>query len=72
MGGIMKSKSRVGAYVLIALGAVFLLSNFGLLPHLFLKQWWPIILIAVGIISLARRSCCEKGKGGEPTWPSSR
>jgi hypothetical protein len=53
----MKYKSGIRACVLIALGAIFLLSNFGLLPHLFMKQWWPLILIFVGIFCLIRR--CE-------------
>ena len=57
----MKCKSGIGACVLIALGAIFLLSNFGLLPHLFMKQWWPLILIFVGILLLIHRGK-PKGK----------
>ena len=56
----MKSKSGIGAFILIALGIVFLLANFGLLPHPFLKQWWPLILVFVGLLSLIRRSSREK------------
>jgi len=56
----MKSKSGIGAYILIALGAIFLLSKSGLLPHPFMAQWWPLILIIVGILLLIRRSFCEK------------
>lgn len=54
----MKSKSRLGAYVLILLGVIFLLSNHGLLPRLgpLMSQWWPLILIIVGILVLLRRS----------------
>jgi hypothetical protein len=53
----MHSKSRFGAYLLIVLGVIFLLSNFGMIPRLgpLLAQWWPVILIVVGVISLVRR-----------------
>jgi hypothetical protein len=56
----MKSKSGIGAYILIVLGALFLLSNFRLLPHPFMARWWPLILVLVGIMSLVRRSSREK------------
>ncbi len=48
----------LGPIVLIALGVLFLLSNFGLLPRLWplLAQWWPVILIVVGISMLVKRS----------------
>jgi len=53
----MRSKSSIGAFVLIGLGVLFLLSNFGLLPNLgaMFARWWPLILIAVGAGMLLRR-----------------
>ncbi len=53
----MKNGSRVGAIVLIVLGSVFLLSNFGLVPRIgpLMAQWWPLILVAVGVGLLLRR-----------------
>jgi hypothetical protein len=68
----MKRRSGIGAYVLVALGVIFLLSNFGLLPHLLVKFWWPAILIVAGILLLVRRSACKKEKGAETAWPSSK
>ena len=52
----MKSKSAISAYILIGLGIIFLLSNHGLLPRLgpLMAQWWPLILIIVGIWLLLR------------------
>jgi hypothetical protein len=45
--------------VVIALGVVFLAHNLGYLPlwHLrrLLEVWWPVILIAVGVLWLVRR-----------------
>ena len=53
----MKSKSRFAAVILISLGVVFLLVNHGLIPRLgpLFAQWWPLILIAVGVSLLFRR-----------------
>jgi hypothetical protein len=46
-------KGNVAAIVLVVLGTFFLLSNLGLvtvsLAEL-LKTWWPLILIAVGLM----------------------
>ena len=42
----------VWGLVLIALGVFFLLSSFGYLPHLFLYNNWPVLVIAVGVGSL--------------------
>jgi hypothetical protein len=58
----MKSKSMFGAYILIALGIIFLLSNLGLLPPLgkIMALGWPVILIIVGISLMLRRSSHKK------------
>jgi len=58
----MKCKSGIGAYILIVLVAVFLMANFGLLPHPLMKQWWPLILVLVGILSLIRRREAKKSE----------
>ena len=58
----MRSKHGIGAYILIVLGAVFLMANFGLLPHPLMKQWWPLILVLVGIMSLMRRREAKKSE----------
>jgi hypothetical protein len=53
----MSIKPRVGALILIVLGALFLLSNLGMLPRLgpLFAQWWPLILIVVGVSMLVRK-----------------
>jgi hypothetical protein len=58
----MKSRTRIGAYILIGLGIIFLMSNFGWIPrlHVLMAQWWPLILIIVGILLLIRHS--SRGK----------
>jgi hypothetical protein len=61
-GGVMRSKSGLGAYILIALGIIFLLSNLGWLPHLgpLMARGWPLILIIAGVLLLIRRSSHKK------------
>jgi len=60
----MRSRSRTGAFVLILIGVIFLLINLGVLPVAELKallaQWWPLILILVGVAMLLR-----PGKGDQ-------
>ena len=58
----MKSESAISADILIGLGIIFLLSNLGWLPPIrsLVFQWWPIILIIVGILVLIRRSSGRK------------
>jgi hypothetical protein len=53
-------KSKFGAYILIALGIIFLLSNLGWLSRSLIAQWWPLILIFVGVLLLIRRSSRQK------------
>ena len=54
----MHLRSRTGAIVLIIVAALFLLSNLGVVPQLgpLLRQWWPLILIVIGVIMLVQRS----------------
>jgi hypothetical protein len=54
----MLVRSRTGALVLIVVGTLFLLSNLGWIPQIgpLLRQWWPLILIIVGILMLVQRS----------------
>jgi Domain of unknown function (DUF5668) len=50
-------RSNFLALVLIILGALFLLSNFNMIPrvgHLF-RQWWPLLLILAGAYLLLNR-----------------
>ena len=53
----MQSKSGIGAVILIVLGVLFLLSNFGWIPRIgpLFAQWWPAILIAAGVTLLVRK-----------------
>ena len=49
------SNRFVGGLVLLGLGLIFLLSNFGYFPSGLWGRWWPLILIAIGLIILLRR-----------------
>lgn len=67
--------------LLIAFGAAFLLSNFGYLAWFDWDRWWPVLLIAIGILMLRRPAGDEtpavgdvSGQPGSPAemTPSAR
>jgi hypothetical protein len=49
----------IGPILLIVVGAVLLLSNLGLVQigqlKTVLKDWWPALLIVIGVLQLRRR-----------------
>jgi phage shock protein C len=47
---------QVGAIILIALGAFFLLSNAGFFDFVRWQYLWPLLLIAIGVVLLAQRA----------------
>lgn len=51
-------RSHFGALILIVLGAIFLGINLGYIPaaqlRILFAQWWPAILILVGVLLLVR------------------
>ena len=53
-------KFAIWPVILIVLGLAFLAHNLGLVPFEVLRDlistWWPLILIAVGVSGLMRRS----------------
>ncbi len=53
----MQVRSKLGGLILIVLGVLFLLANFGWIPRLgpLFAQWWPLILVIVGGTILMRR-----------------
>ena len=53
--GAARTSVPVGAIVLIGLGVLFLLGNFGLLQEEWFHRGWPVILIGVGVLMLWKR-----------------
>ncbi|HXM97909.1 MAG TPA: DUF5668 domain-containing protein [Candidatus Dormibacteraeota bacterium] len=50
------SKDRpVGPMILIAMGGLFLLNNFGFFSFFQIHRFWPVILIAVGVLMFRNR-----------------
>ena len=41
-------------FILVIVGALLLANNFDLLPVGWLRQWWPVLLIAIGVFSIVR------------------
>ncbi|HWS40537.1 MAG TPA: DUF5668 domain-containing protein [Arenimonas sp.] len=54
----MKNKSTVGPIILIALGVYFLALKQGWVPNFgsIISEWWPVILIIIGVSLLLSRS----------------
>lgn len=65
--GDFKMNAPIGAALLIGLGVLFLLDNFGIPVFENLGRYWPVVLIVIGIILLQRKI----GKGGAPPPSSS-
>ncbi|MFZ0738017.1 MAG: B-box zinc finger protein [Candidatus Acidiferrales bacterium] len=51
-----KSSLPIGAFVLIVLGVLALLGNFGLVRGEWIDKGWPLILIAIGAWLLVKRT----------------
>jgi hypothetical protein len=63
--GDMKMNAPIGAAILIGLGALFLLDNFGIPVFDQIGRFWPVLLIALGVWLLQRRM-------GRPAAPPSQ
>ena len=57
-----RRREPVGAIVLIALGVLFLMAEFGVFPGRIFGYLWPLLLIALGVWLIARR--LEDSRGG--------
>jgi len=52
--------------ILIVLGCLFLANNFGLLEWHWLRQWWPLALIAVGLWSVVDHRPGDRSSSKDP------
>jgi len=53
--GNTKMNAPIGAALLIGLGVLFLLDNFGIPVFRHIGRYWPVLLIVIGVILLQRR-----------------
>ena len=63
--GEMKMNAPIGAAVLISIGVLFLLDNFGIPVFRHIGKFWPVLLIGIGVMLLQRRV----GGGSAPSGP---
>lgn len=61
--GDFKLNAPIGAALLIGLGALFLLDNFGIPVFESITRFWPVVLIVIGLIMLQHRM----RRGGPPS-----
>jgi hypothetical protein len=50
--------------VLIVIGALLMAHNFGLFEFGWLRQWWPVLLIALGVWSIVNHKPGDKRSSG--------
>ncbi len=60
---------RLFPLILIAVGLVMLLTNLGVLPANWGRQWWPVLLIATGVAALFRPPSMRRGRRREQDVP---
>jgi len=63
--GDTKMSAPIGAALLIGLGVLFLLDNFGIPVFRQIGRFWPVLLIVIGVLLLQRRL----GGGHLPSHP---
>ena len=51
---LVDESSPVWGGVLVALGMLFLLRNLGWIQFAFVAKWWPILLVAAGVVFVMR------------------
>ena len=51
----ISSRAPVGPAILIVLGILFLLNNFGILSMGRVLRFWPVVLIVIGVLMLRKR-----------------
>ncbi len=59
----------LGGLLLLGLGVLFLLSNLGYFSWGAVGRWWPLLLIAIGLIILLRRSPAAPAAVAPPASP---
>jgi len=71
--GDFKMNAPIGAALLIGLGALFLLDNFGIPVFESITRFWPVVLIVLGLIMLQHRirrgGTPPRGGGSGPAGP---
>ncbi|WP_420316383.1 LiaF transmembrane domain-containing protein [Ekhidna sp.] len=55
IGGAMLASGRREGLVFLGIGAFFIIPDILHIPHFHMRDWWPLILIAVGLSIFLRR-----------------
>ncbi len=64
IGGAMLVTGRREGLVFFGIGAFFILPDILHIPHFRLRDWWPLILIAIGLSIFLRRRSYSSGEPG--------
>ena len=55
MGAAMLATGRRGGFVFLLIGAFFLIPEISGWPRLYVRDWWPLILVVIGISMIVKR-----------------
>jgi hypothetical protein len=56
-------------FILVVVGALLLANNFDLLSLGWLRQWWPALLIVLGVFSMLQPQRGRRGSRDMPQAP---
>lgn len=59
-GGCEESHPRLSGYLLVALGVMLVPVNMGMIPGFEFGTAWPILLVLIGAVLIARATLCKK------------
>ena len=65
VGASMLTSGKRGGIVFLAIGGISLLSEIFYWPHIDLRDWWPVILIAIGVSFILNRRNRELDRRGD-------
>jgi predicted membrane protein len=62
IGAAMIASKRAGGLILVFIGGFFLIPDIFYIPSNYLRDWWPILLIAIGVAILLRNTTKRANK----------
>ncbi|MEP5613582.1 MAG: DUF5668 domain-containing protein [Cyclobacteriaceae bacterium] len=65
VGGAMLITGRRDGFIFLAIGALFLMPDIFDIPRFRMRDWWPVILIAIGLSIVLRRKGHSIRTGGD-------
>jgi predicted membrane protein len=65
IGGAMLVTGRKEGFIFLAIGGFFILPDIFYWPHFHFRDWWPVVLIVIGVVIVLRRRAPIERQPGE-------